>query len=252
MNTTQVRQGGFIWNIRLATGFEDLKIISAVVSGDEYNIEELADCIYPEVILDIGGHIGSFGVYAKSKWPDAKLIAVEPCKESAQLYRKNLKVNGLDKNSIVINAGISYDPDKTCLIHSPNTTGEHLLRSKIDAKIYITESYRGFNGVDDYDVKIITIEEICKKYEIDKIGLAKWDCEGGEVEAFMRMDPETRKKFSFMVGEYHLWNEDTRYLKCPKFYCFNFWAQVKRNFKHLNWNYKDNRLGLFQAWPKAS
>jgi hypothetical protein len=146
---------------------------------------------------------------------------------------------------------VSYDPNKTCLINSPGTTGGHLLRSKLEAELYTTESYRGYSGIQDYKVKTITIEDICKKYKIDEIGLAKWDCEGGEVEAFMRMDSETRKKFSFMVGEYHLWNDDTKYLKCPKFYCYNFWAQVKRNFKHLNWNYKENRLGTFQAWPKA-
>lgn len=245
-------QSNFLWTIRLSQGFEDLKIISEVIAKDEYNIEELADCIDPKVILDIGGHIGSFGVYAKSKWPDALLIAVEPYKESAQLYRKNLKNNGLQKNSYVINAGVSYDKNRTCLVNSPNTTGGYLLRSKLDATLYSQEGYRGYNGIADDSVKTITIEEICKKYDIDTIDLSKWDCEGGEVDAFMNMNLETRKKFRFMVGEYHLWNDDTRYLKCPMFYCHNFWTQTKRNFKHLNWNYKEDRLGLFQAWPKVA
>ena len=81
--------------------------------------------------------------------------------------------------------------------------------------------------------------------------MAKWDCEGGEVDAFLNMNEETRDKFRYMVGEYHLWNDDTKYLKCPKFFCTTFWRDVKRRFKHLKWNYKENRLGLFQAWPKA-
>jgi FkbM family methyltransferase len=251
MDITQVKQSGFNWNIRLANGFEDLKVVHEVIAMDSYNLNELADCIDPKFILDIGGHIGSFGVFAKSKWPDAQLIAVEPCKESAQLYRKNLKSNGLNKKSVVINAGVSYDKNRTCLVHSPGTTGGHLLRSKLDAEIYTTESYRGYSGIDDYKVKTITIEEICEKYKIDEIGLAKWDCEGGEVDAFINMDADTRRKFQFMVGEYHLWNDDTKYLKCPKSFCYSFWRDVKRNFRHLNWNYKENRLGLFQAWPKA-
>ena len=249
---TQVTQSGFKWNIRLDKGFEDLKIISEVVAGDAYNLEELSGCIDPKVIFDIGGHIGTFGVYAKSKWPDAKLIAVEPCKESAMLYRKNLEANGFKKKSVVINAGISYDKNKTCLVHSPKTTGGHLLRSKLDAEIYTTESYRGYNGIDDYNVKTITIEEICEKYNINEVGLAKWDCEGGEVDAFLNMNEETRERFRYMVGEYHLWNDDTKYLKCPKFFCTTFWRDVKRKFKHLRWNYKEDRLGLFQAWPKTA
>lgn len=251
MEMTQVEQSGFIWNIRLSEGFEDLKVVCEVIANDTYNVEELSGCIHPKVILDIGGHIGSFGVYAKSKWPDAQLIAIEPCRESAQLYRKNLKDNGLNKNSVVITAGISYDPDRTCLIHSPNTTGGHLLRNKTDADMYSREGYRGYSGVDKYNVKTVTIEDICEKYKIGTIDLSKWDCEGGEVDAFLNMSPETRKKFRVMVGEYHLWNNDTRYLKCPEFFCYTFWRDVKRRFRHLNWNYKNDRLGLFQAWPNG-
>lgn len=251
MKITQVTQSGFEWNVRLANGFEDLKVVSEVVAGDSYNLEELADCIDPKVILDIGGHIGSFGVYAKSIWPNALLVAVEPCRESAALYRKNLKANGLEKKSYVLSAAVSYDPNRTCLVHSPMTTGGHLLRSKIDAEIYTTEAYRGYNSIESYNIKTITIEDICEKYDIDKIGLAKWDCEGGEVDAFLNMKPETREKFEFMVGEYHLWDDTTKYLKCPKFFCYTFWRDVKRKFKHLKWNYKEDRLGLFQAWPKC-
>ena len=251
MDTTQVRQSGFLWNIRVANGFEDLKVISEVIASDVYNLEELSDCIDPKVILDVGGHIGSFGIYAKSKWPEALLVAVEPCRESAALYRKNLRDNGLHKNSYVISAGVSYDPNRTCLVHSPGTTGGHLLRSKVDAEMYTTESYRGYNGIDSYNIKTITIEDICEKYNIDTIDLAKWDCEGGEVDAFMNMSTEAVAKFRLIVGEYHLWNKDTRYLRCPKFFCYTFWKDVKRKFKHLNWNYKEDRLGLFQAWPKC-
>jgi FkbM family methyltransferase len=249
---TQVRQSGFNWNIRVPNGFEDLKVVTEVIGADAYNLNELGDCINPEVILDIGGHIGSFGVFAKSKWPDAQLIAVEPCKESAQLYRKNLKDNGLNKNATVINAGISYDENRTCLVHSPGTTGGHVLRSKLEAEAYTKESYRGYNSIEDYSVRTITIEEICEKFNIGEIGLAKWDCEGGEVDAFLNMKQETREKFRIMVGEYHLWTDKSKYLQCSKFYCYDFWKQVKRKFKHLNWDYKENLLGLFQAWPKAS
>ena len=116
--------------------------------------------------------------------------------------------------------------------------------------MYSMESYRGYGGIDSTEIETITIEDICKKYDIDTIDLAKFDCEGGEVDAFLNMNEETRKKFRYIVGEYHLWNKDTRYLKCRTFFCTTFWRDVKRKFKHLSWNYKEDRLGLFQAWPK--
>ncbi|MCK5018790.1 MAG: FkbM family methyltransferase [Candidatus Peribacteraceae bacterium] len=250
MEITQITTNGYKMNIRVPVGFQDTKVIHEVIASDTYGFEELKH-LNPSVVLDIGGHIGSFGVLARTHWPDCKLIAFEPCKVSAELYEKNLRDNGLyDVNkTIVLNKAVSYDKACNCLVNSPTSTGGHVLRKKVEAEQYVLEQYRWYSEIQD-EVEVVTIEDVCDEFDIDVIDFAKWDCEGGEVDAFNNMSDECASKFRFMAGEYHLWDETTRYLKPSKFECIQFWRRVKKKFPNLYWNYKENALGLFQARPK--
>jgi len=90
----------------------------------------------------------------------------------------------------------------------------------------------------------MTLEEITAPFSV--IDFAKWDCEGAEVEALCKMT--CAAKFRYMAGEYHIWNKKAG--KADKAACIDFWRAVKRKFSHLNFTYKQNALGLFQAWPK--
>lgn len=252
MHITQVNYAGFRWNIRVPTPWLDLNIITEVIAKDDYKIRQLRDCLGNSVktILDIGGHIGTFGVFAKSLWPEAMLIALEPDPDNYRLYIKNLEINGLlDGKCKVLNAAIGYDPKCKFLLHSPFSTGGAVMRTEKEAAQYLAEDYRFYNSVTDPDVKVWTIEEICKMHKITVIDLAKFDCEGGEIDVFKNITKEAAARFRYIVGEYHIWDEKSRYLKADLFDCIRFWREVKKKFSHLNFEYKDNRLGLFQAWP---
>ena len=122
------------------------------------------------------------------------------------------------------------------------------MKTKEEADSYVNRKYRFYNRIVDDEVKLITVEELLK--DLPHIDLAKWDCEGGEVDAFKNMSYQEAAKFRFMVGEYHIWAENTDYLRPSLFDCIHFWRQVKKKFPHLNWTYKEKPLGQFQAWPK--
>lgn len=247
MDVTQITQSGFKWNIRVPQCYQDEHVIFEVVACDQYHLNELASYIYPDVIVDVGGHIGTFGVLAKSVWPEAKLIVVEPSFDNMELYKLNAKANHLT-NVTFIPAAIGYNPDRSCLVNSPSTTGGAVMRTRQEADAYVRNQYRYYNRVIDDDVNVMSVEELIKGYDV--IGLAKWDCEGGEVDAFMNMSDAAAKTFRFMVGEYHIWSETSDYLRPTLFECIRFWRRVRRKFPHLNWTYKENPLGNFQAWPK--
>ena len=124
------------------------------------------------------------------------------------------------------------------------------MRPRKEAQKYIDEGYRFYNRIDDDNVKIMTIEEITSHW--DTIDLAKFDCEGGEVDILQNITKEEAKKFRFIVGEYHLWHENSGYLKAPLFEVSRYWRNVKRKFEHLYFAHSGDytRLGLFQAWPR--
>ncbi|NVM22108.1 MAG: FkbM family methyltransferase [Desulfobacterales bacterium] len=253
MQITQVRHSGYDLNVRVRTPWLDMNVATEVIANDNYRLHELKDIgIEPKVILDIGGHIGTFGLICKSLWPDARLIAVEPDSDNANLYKLNIEQNHPHTDFVILNQAISYSPERICLVHSPSTTGGNVLCPKEEAEKYVNEGYRFYNSITNDHVSLTTIGEICRTYDIDVIDLAKWDCEGSEVDAFLNMSDKEAEKFRFMVGEYHLWSENTKYLKADLFTTIKFWRRVKRKFPHLNFDYRENRLGLFQAWPKEN
>ena len=111
---------------------------------------------------------------------------------------------------------------------------------------------RFYNRILDDKVELWTVERILKEFNLDAVDLAKWDCEGGEVEAFKSMSDDAASRFQFMVGEYHIWDENGRYLKPDIVDCMKFWRAVQRKFPRLMFKYQHKALGLFQAWPREA
>lgn len=60
----------------------------AIIGNGEYDIP-LASA--PATVLDIGGNIGAFSLWAAKKWPGARVMAYEPWPENADSFEKNCK-----------------------------------------------------------------------------------------------------------------------------------------------------------------
>lgn len=59
----------------------------------------------PDLILDVGAHIGLFSLLAGSHWPDTPILAFEPHPENAAWARRNTAGNGL--RAAVMEAAVS-------------------------------------------------------------------------------------------------------------------------------------------------
>ena len=177
----------------------DLDIAREQFERDIYRLRFLRDIIdAPRTIFDVGGHIGCFGLLAKSIWPDARLAAYEPDKASAELYRQNLMLNG--RHGTVEAAAISYEPEKTVLVNNARWSGGGVLvYSKNDLKNF----QEGYQVVDDA-VPLVTLEQAFQEQVFDCVDLLKLDCETSEIEILRQMSGETVSKIGFIVGEYHV------------------------------------------------
>jgi FkbM family methyltransferase len=256
-NMTKVFQSGFLFNIRIDKSFQDIKIINEIIAGDQYELKELSENIpEPKIIIDVGGHIGTFGIFAKSLWPKAKIIAIEPNPINAALYRMNLKDIFNDTESVVINKAISYSSDNTVYVGGARTTGGGVMMTK-EQSMNI-DNYR----FSDYVVnsEITTIEEILEEFKIDKVDLIKWDCEGGEIDAFKNMKLETKKKLGFMVGETHterglFYIQKEHSSKCITD-ILQMWNRIRRWMSTHFFDYTSaegfSNRSIFKAWPKGN
>ena len=59
-----------------------------------------------DVIVDIGAHIGSFSIFAATKFRDTIVYAYEPAPENFKLLKENIKLNKLN-NIVPYNQGIA-------------------------------------------------------------------------------------------------------------------------------------------------
>jgi FkbM family methyltransferase len=58
----------------------------------------------PRKVLDLGGNVGLFGVYALARWPDATVTSVEPDAHNLSLLARCVEVNGAEDRWNIIAA----------------------------------------------------------------------------------------------------------------------------------------------------
>ena len=79
------------------TRSSDFYAMGTVIFDDVYKIDLIKD---PKRILDIGANIGTFTVVAAKRFPNAKIIAVEPEPHNVSQLKKNIELNHLSNVEI--------------------------------------------------------------------------------------------------------------------------------------------------------
>jgi FkbM family methyltransferase len=112
-------------------------------------------------IVDLGGHLGYFGVFVLSRYPDAHVLAFEPEPEHARLLRSCIAINGLDIRWRLVEAA-AYTEDATLSFAGSRSVASHI-------------SHLG--GESD-DVIPVSARDVFP--HLNHVDLLKIDIEGGE------------------------------------------------------------------------
>jgi FkbM family methyltransferase len=206
-------------------GAWDQEIWTDTVDRDAYHLATM-DLQDPLTVVDVGAHTGSFVVAAKRRWPNAKVVALEPDPDNLQVLGRNTA--HLSDVHIIAAAGgegamstqLFYPvPDKV-----NGNSGMGTLTPTMDTPITVT--------VRELPEVIATHGGCCD--------LLKMDCEGAEVAILRTIQragllPHIRH----IVGEWHgLDNRD----------------EVARRLEPthtITWVYGTPTLGLFYATRTA-
>lgn len=87
------------------------------VMGGEYSVP----LTKPDpLILDLGGNIGAFAVWAKSIWPESAVVSFEPVSFNCEVFRRNTK--GLE--NVILNEVAVGDPMLNKIWVGKNNQGE--------------------------------------------------------------------------------------------------------------------------------
>lgn len=139
----------------------------------------------PKYIIDGGANIGLTACFFASKYPEAKIISVEPDSENFKLLRSNCSAY---KNVEAMQTGIW----------------------KNNAFLSIEDSGAGNNaftvretGEGSGTIKAVSIGHIMEKFELPRIDILKLDIEGSEKEVFSEGFESWLPKTRLLVVELH-------------------------------------------------
>jgi FkbM family methyltransferase len=142
--------------------------------------------INPKLIIDAGAYTGLSALYYSSKYPSAKIIAIEPETSNFKILEKNTKHLPNIKR---IKGGL-WDKNAFLKIRDRGTGKWGFAVEEV-------------SELEDFDVKAVTIEKILKESEFDKIDILKLDIEGSEKQLFSKNYQSWLKKVNIIVIELH-------------------------------------------------
>ena len=159
------------------------KIVSHEIKRD-YKLDDL-NVKAGDYLIDVGAHKGVVSSYLAKKYPQATVLAFEPVKENYAALLENLKRNNIT-NVIAENMAVTKDgrPVQISIAESDNSGSGNIFSN---------------GGV---MVQSITLEDVFKLYNIERLPLLKIDCEGSEFEILGSANG-LLKRVDVLRGEFH-------------------------------------------------
>lgn len=154
--------------LRLKTS--DIPTFDQVFIQQEYDFDTVRT---PKVIVDAGANIGLASIYFANKYPDAKIIALEPEQSNFKLLEVNVSVY---PNIIPVHAALWNKSEKINLV-DPGL-------GKWGFMTEVKNTSDGLLGNTCHEVEAMTVDKIMQTFNLEKIDILKMDIEGAEKEVF--------------------------------------------------------------------
>jgi FkbM family methyltransferase len=144
----------------------DLDTFHMIFLKHEYDF----DCGSPKYIIDAGAHIGLSSIFFGLKYPDAKILSIEPEGSNYKLLVTNTK---RFPNIKTIKAAL-WSHKTYVSILNPHAT---------ECSYQVTEAN------DKCEIKTITVDDAMIELSTERIDILKLDIEGSEIEVFKTSGP---------------------------------------------------------------
>lgn len=206
---TEVGLRGHRQPIRLRNGTSDFQVFRDVFLKHQYRISGLTQVEY---IIDAGSNIGLASVYLLSRYPQARVIAVEPDPENFVIAAHNLAPFG--ERCQLIHAGLWSHESRLQVSRGTFRDGQHWATQTIPVATATTET-----------VPAHTVNTLLQRYVFPRIDLLKVDIEGAERAVFGDGDTGYLGRTRCCAVECHGSDCDAALLSALKPYNFNVSTQ---------------------------
>lgn len=142
------------------------------------------------VVVDIGGYIGDFTLYAMKYLGASRVIVCEPTRENYDLILRNIELNGYGDEVVALNLAVGVPGELTLYV-------QKLDRDEVHASTY------WYADEERRTVPSVSLEQLLDEHGVQRVDLLKIDCEGGEYDILSDVPAEVLRRIRNIAFEYH-------------------------------------------------
>jgi FkbM family methyltransferase len=149
--------------------------------------------VYPSDrwIVDAGANVGLFTLYALTRSPNARILAVEPFPPTYERFRQVLQLNHLEDRVEAVNCALSGRSGTVRMDASPGLPSH--------ARSVVGTGHRGPST----EVTAKTLEQILEEHGCESVDLLKMDVEGSELDIVLSTPDLVLRRIRRILMEYH-------------------------------------------------
>lgn len=174
--------------ITMRKNYGDAMTIAEIFLGNSY-VRDLALPPRPTVI-DVGGFIGDFSLYAVKRLNARRVIVCEPSPRNWALLLKNIANNGYEDRIEPVNKAVTDGGSSMMNIDAPD-----------EYQCMVSAYYRSEQPLSA--VPGISLGELLRDHGVETVDLLKIDCEGGEFAILESTAADVLSRIRNIVFEYH-------------------------------------------------
>jgi FkbM family methyltransferase len=167
-----------------------------------------------DTVIDVGGNMGMFTLWAAPQVAEGRVIAIEPT-DAINHLRTNVDRNRLD-NVVTVRAGLGRDNKERSFIYYPENSAishhdgfRQPLATRILAKVPLFR--RTQHAPIHVMAPTMSLGKIMDEYGVARVSFLKIDCEGGEYEIVRHVTPAEWRRIDRIAMEFHEFSPEHRY-----------------------------------------
>jgi FkbM family methyltransferase len=177
-----------------------------------------------DTVLDIGGNIGVFVLWAAPQVPHGWIVSVEPNPASLNCLKLNIERNGLGNVTAMQAAAGSdggtmeliYNPGWEMIAHNAEVSAPWFYRQSGPARLVrwivagLTNRQTSVEPAQRISAPLMSLERIMDDQGIEIVNYLKLDCEGSEFEVLRNISGACWSRIERAAIEYHEYGRDRR------------------------------------------